>query len=71
MLKRREFRDEKIVILKGRRKATTKMDQASAHEQILVPAVKDLLRQGFSVAETAEMMRVAADVLEGKNADLY
>jgi hypothetical protein len=71
MLKRRKTNDEKVVALRGHRKPELQLDQTSGHQRFLVPAVKGLIDEGFSFGEVAEMLRVAADVLDGKNEDLY
>jgi hypothetical protein len=71
MLKRQEETDDKVVTLRDRRKPRTKMNEDAAHENFIVPVVKDLICEGFSAGEIAEMLRVAADVLDGKNEDLY
>jgi hypothetical protein len=69
MMKRRKTSDEKVVEIIDHREP--RIDELLAHERFLVPAVEDLLKEGFSATEVAEMLRVAADVLDGKNEDLY
>jgi hypothetical protein len=58
---------DNVVALSDRRKSKAKMDDATAHEQVVVPAVKRLIDEGFSLNEIAEILRVAAEVLRGAN----
>jgi hypothetical protein len=53
-----------VISLPERQTLKVRPDEIAAHDECVVPAVKMLVDRGFTLSEVAEMLRVAADVLD-------
>jgi hypothetical protein len=65
-----KFGYDNVVALSDRRKSRPKIDEAAAHHEFVLPAVKRLVDEGLSIQEVAEILRVAADILDGARSRL-